>query len=144
MTSKKATVAEILDGIDFVSSDQVSEHRAYLCKKTGQVYWDSENLEEALPADIEDEEKYITLPHKSDLGLGKPLALEFARTFLPESAGRVNGFFSRPGGYGSFKFLLERQNKLKQWYEYEKKATESAVREWCKEHGIKVSERGDR
>ena len=138
MTPKKPKFAEILDGIDFVSSDQVSEHQAYLCKKTGQVHLASENLDEPLPADIEDEEKYIALPHKRDLGLGKPLALEFARACLPESVGRVNGFFARPGGYARFKSLLERQDKLKQWYDYERIAMESAVWEWCKERGIEI------
>ena len=138
MTPKKTSLSEIIDGIDFVSSDQMAEHEAYLCKKTGQVYWGSENLDEALPADIGDREKYISLPHKRDLNLGKSLALDFTRAFLPESAGRVVGFFSRPGGYGSFKFLLERQGKLAQWYEYEKNAVESTVREWCKDRGVEV------
>ena len=40
---------------------------------------------EPLPEDIDDGERYVPLPHKNDLGLGKPLILRFTNEFLPES-----------------------------------------------------------
>jgi len=40
-------------------------------------------LNDALPDDIEGDKKYIAIPDKRELDLGKPLALDFAREFLP-------------------------------------------------------------
>ncbi len=53
---------------------------AYLDRRTGEVHWYSEfaGIGE-LPADVDDEEKYIPLPDPRELGLGKPLVLEFTR-----------------------------------------------------------------
>lgn len=139
MTHKKAKIEDILEGIDFVSAGRTADHEAFLCRKTGIVYFRSENLDEPLPKDLDESENYLALPSQSDLGLGKPLAVRFTGETLPEALGRVHGFFSRPGGYGRFKFLLEREGKLAQWYEYERKALEAAVRDWCREHGVEVA-----
>ncbi|MFA6093899.1 MAG: hypothetical protein WCU88_10110 [Elusimicrobiota bacterium] len=136
MIQKKVKFDDIEGGIEFVSAGQLSVHEAFLCKKTGEVHWSSENSDEPLPDDVNDPEQYIALPHKNDLGLGKSLVMKFVNAALPDSAGRVQGFFSRQGAYASFKFLLVRKGKLEQWYEYEKKATEAAIRAWCKDNDI--------
>lgn len=138
MTRTRAKLQDVLDGIDFVTAGQSTEHSAYLCKKTGQVLWASDDLDELLPDDLENSEQYIPLPHKNNLDLGKSLAMRFVREFLPDSASRVAGFFSRSGAYASFKFLLERRGMLQQWYEYERKAIESVVREWCKDNNVEI------
>ena len=41
-------------------------------------------LECNLPDDIDDE-KYIAIPNKKELDLGKPLVLDFTREFLPDN-----------------------------------------------------------
>jgi hypothetical protein len=62
----------------FVSMDQKFMHNAYLCKETGQIFYTSElGDSDELPEDIDDTEKYITIPHKNDLELGKALVFEF-------------------------------------------------------------------
>jgi hypothetical protein len=48
-----------------------------------------------LPEDVEDEEKHIAIPDKPELGLGKPLALDFAREFLPGDFDEVRYMFTR-------------------------------------------------
>jgi hypothetical protein len=63
----------------FVSMDQKFIHNAYLCKKTGQIFYTSElGDSDKLPDDIDDTEKYITIPHKNDLNLGKALVFDFS------------------------------------------------------------------
>ena len=77
---------EIMDAFDFVSFGQMYEHQAFLDKETGKIYWHSEfgDNEEELPEDIDDG-KYIEIPHKNELDLGKALVLDFAYEYLPNS-----------------------------------------------------------
>lgn len=131
---------DLLDAFEFVSAGQPMEHEAYLCVGTGVIHYHSElgDDEEPLPDDIEDSEKYIAIPHKNDLDLGKRLALRFADEFLPDVVDEVYDIFRRRGAYGRFKNLLERRGVLQQWYEYEEKSRKEALRQWCKDSGIEL------
>src|SRR5438034_11700677 len=70
---------------EFVSSGGIGENEAYLDRQSGKIYWHSGfgDNDEELPDDIDDE-KYIAIPDKKELDLGKPLVLDFAREFLPD------------------------------------------------------------
>jgi predicted DNA binding CopG/RHH family protein len=122
-----------------VSSGEPYEHMAYLCKKSGKIYYYSEygdNFEQ-LPDDLDDP-KYITIPHKKELGLGRDLALEFAYKFIRDKADYVEYIFSKKGAYARFKKLLYKLGKLEHWYEYETEAQRKALLQWCRENGIEV------
>jgi len=67
---------DIRNGFDFVDIGG-GLHRAILCRRTGKIYqhaeaFDLEEFNDELPDDVEDEEKYIDIPGKRELGLGKP------------------------------------------------------------------------
>ena len=130
---------EIEDAFDFVSSGQMYEHQAFLNKETGKIYWHSDLIDdlEKLPEDIDDE-KYIELPHKNELDLGKKLVLDFAYQYLPYEAEKIDSIFRRKGAYSKFKDLLTRKGVIDTWYEFESQAQERALREWCKECGIRT------
>ncbi len=68
--------------------------------------------EEELPDDIGDGDKYLRIPDKSELDLGKPLVLDFARQFLPDDFNKVREIFSKRGAYARFKDLLEYRGAL--------------------------------
>jgi hypothetical protein len=124
-------------------TSQYEEHHAYLCKQTGKLYWHSDSLdddEEELPDDIEDTDKYIPIPHKKELDLGKPLVMDFVAQFLPNDFEHVRDIFRRRGAYARFKDLLVHRGALDQWHKYEAKTEESALREWCKTNAIEVGE----
>ena len=93
-----------------------------------------------LPDDIDDTEKFLQIPDKRELDLGRPLALDFAREFLPDDFDDVRQFFSRRGAYARFKDLLDQRGALAQWYDFEAKAEEKALREWCDLNSIEVSD----
>jgi hypothetical protein len=116
------------------------EHSAYICLDTGKIYSQSAGLEEEadLPADLETSDRYIVVPHKNDLDLGRRLALAFIDQELPEDYDTVAGFFRRRGAYGRFKELLHARGKLQPWYEFEERATEKALLAWCEENGISL------
>jgi hypothetical protein len=161
---------ELLDAYEFVSFEGPSvDHRAWLCKASGKIYWDfgEEDLEEEedededessdsddhdvagpadnedpekLPRDILDEEKYLPIPGKRDLDLGSRLVFRFARDVLPDDYNEVRRIFDRRGAYSKFKALLTRRKELDRWYAYQEKATQDALREWCADNAIEIEE----
>jgi uncharacterized protein UPF0158 len=138
---------ELMETYELASmgSSAYGEHHAYLCRESGKIYWhsefsDLEELNDELPEDIEDEDKYIQLPSKRELDLGVPLVMDFVRQFLPRDFDDVSDMFRRRGAYGRFKQLLIRKRALEQWYDFEQKATERALREWCELNSIVLAD----
>jgi hypothetical protein len=132
---------DIVFGFDYVSAGPIGENEAYLNNETGKIIWHTEmgdNFEE-LPDDLDDE-KYIEIPHKSELGLGKPMAIDFAYEKLPDKAETIESFFRKRGAYPKFKSLLEDNDMLDQWYEFELQAQNKELREWCEENEIDITD----
>ncbi len=140
MSSAVVKFEDLLRALEFVSAGHPMEHEAYLCRETGVIHYHSEmgDDEEAVPEDIEDAEKYVALPHKNDLDLGRRLALRFVDDRLPEVADDVRDIFRRKGAYARFKNLLEHRGVLQQWYEFEEKSMQQALRQWCEDNEIEV------
>ncbi len=99
MTKTPIQYLELREAFDFVSFGQPMENEAYLCLETGKCHLQSEydDDEEPLPEDIDEAGKYIAVPHKTELGLGKALVLRFADAHLPESYDKVREIFARSG-----------------------------------------------
>jgi hypothetical protein len=134
---------EILNAFEFAASG--GEHQAILCRRTGKIYLHSEfsdfdELNDELPEDVEDDDKYVSIPDRRELGLGKPLALDFAREFLPDDFDEVRYFFGKKKAYSKFRALLIRRSALERWYDFESKATERALREWCEVNSIEIAD----
>ena len=142
MKHPKVSFQELESAFDFASHGQPEETMAFLCRETGQTYFYSEiiDLDEALPDDIDEEDKYIRVPHKQELGLGKPLVLQFAQELMPDAFDKVREIFSHRGAFARFKDLLEYRDMLPQWYAYEEAACERALREWCEDQQIEVED----
>jgi hypothetical protein len=130
------TFDEIENAFMFVSMDQRYMHNAYLCIETGQMFYTSEMGDsDELPDDI-DESKYISIPHKNDLDLGKNLVIEFVSEFLPKELDRVYSIFQRRGAYSRYKELLSEKGFLDKWYKFEDERQKAALKDWCAENGI--------
>jgi hypothetical protein len=142
---KPVGFTDLLEAFEFVGMGG-GTHQAFLCRRTGKIYWHSEwsDLDEPeddkLPEDFEADENYIPIPDKRELDLGKPLVLAFAREFLPNDFDRVRFIFSKRGAYANFRALLTRRNALDRWYDFESKATEQALREWCELNSIALAD----
>ena len=131
--------------VDFVSFAAPFEHHAFVSLDTGAVYWVSETSsidDEDLPDDLETSDRYILIPHKNDLDLGKRLALQFAEERLAHRYASVEACFRHRGAYGRFKELLAAEECLEAWYAFEAESTERALREWCAANGIELVEDG--
>jgi hypothetical protein len=143
--SSKAMVTikflEFLDAFDFASYSGPGESRAFINLDTGALHCISDAIEpeEELPEDLDSSDRYLALPHKNDLDLGRQLALSFTEQYLANEYDRVVGYFHKRGAYSRFKDLLEHRGVLETWYTYEKLATERALRQWCADHEIQLS-----
>ncbi|CAL8481138.1 hypothetical protein [Caballeronia sp. S22] len=128
---------------DFVSDASPMEHNAYVSLDTGKIYWTSDfddAFDEDHPGDLETSDRYLAIPHKNELELGKSLALRFVAQQLPARYEQVEGVFRRQGAYGRFKDLLAREGALERWYSFEADSIESALRQWCVENGLDLGE----
>src|ERR1700737_5168394 len=92
--------SDVQRAFEFVSSGGMGEKEAYLDRQSGKIYWHSEfgDNDEELPDDIDDE-KYISIPDKRELHLGKSLVLVFAGEFLPVDYDEVPHIFTQRGAY---------------------------------------------
>lgn len=131
---------DLSDAFEFVSSGAPMEHEAFISVDTGRIYWVSAlaPVEEELPDDLEESDRYISIPHKNDLDLGRDLALRFAEEELPKAYERVRECFGHRGAYACFKALLSAHGCLDRWYAFEAECTEQALRDWCKDNQIEV------
>lgn len=132
---------DVSSAFDFVSYAAPVEHQAYISLDTGKIYWISDAIdliEEEIPEDLEDSDRYLAIPHKNELDLGSSLAKRFAAQQLPARYDQVEGFFLQRGAYARFKELLEREGALECWYAFEADSVEKALKQWCAENGLEI------
>jgi Uncharacterised protein family (UPF0158) len=126
--------------VEFVSSSMLTEHRAYISIDTGVIYWVSASgdIDEDVPEDLGESDRYIDVPTKNDLDLGRRLALRFAEEHMPNDSETVWQYFAHRGAYARFKDLLEARGQLDAWYAFDAECTQRAILEWCEAHDIKA------
>jgi hypothetical protein len=140
---------DLQEALSFADVSGIATRHAFVCLKTGKIQWLYDDPDEEYeitgiqpeepPDDLDDPEKYAELPTRKELGLGKPLALEFARQHLAADFDDVRDYFSRKGAYRKFEALLIRRNRRDQWFDFERKAEERALRDWCAANGIEMA-----
>ncbi len=139
MSGRSFKFENIEEGFNFVSFGAPMEHEAYLFLETGEIHWYSEYGDtEPLPEDIEEPGKYISIPHKNDLGLGKRLVLQFVSEYMPDDLADVQDIFRRRGAYSKYKERLDSRGLLKEWFEYEDHTGKEALRQWCQDQGLEI------
>lgn len=135
---------DLEDAFMWVSAAPMYTNQAYIDRASGKTYRQSELddffEEEEIPEGLGDPDRYIEVPHKNELDLGRVLALKFVAEKVPNRYDEVAAFYRRRSAYARFKDLLESEGVLEQWYEYENEATERALREWCALNGIRIVE----
>jgi hypothetical protein len=134
---------DIENAFSFVSSGPYGECSAYVNRNTGQTFYHSESGD--IDDEIDDEEnvnldEMVEIPHKNDLDLGQELVFDFASAYLPGDYGRVRDIFRRTGAYGRYKDFLESKGLLETWYAFENEREQAALRQWCEENEIELTE----
>lgn len=136
----KLRYADLLDAFEFVSAGGSMDNNAYVDCDTGAIHFVSSeiSLDEEIPPDLESSDRYLAVPNKYDLDLGRRLALSFIAREVPNDYDTVAAFFRKKGAYARFKNFLETRELLQRWYDFEALRTEEALREWCREKGIAI------
>ena len=122
--------------LEFVSSDYSFDNEAYVNSETGEIFYSGDAVDEELPEDINENEKYIVIPSKRDLDLGKRLVFDFVAKEIHDEFEHVYSMFGSRGAYARFRSLLHRLDCTEKWYAYENASLRAAVIEWCKENSI--------
>ncbi len=132
--------SDVLLGFEFANFGSLLDNSAYISLDRGTVHYapGDSGLDEELPEDLEASDRYIAIPHKNELDLGRALALAFIEVALPDDYDTIANYFRSRGAYSRFTGLLEDRDMLSRWYEFENKATEAALRRWCKENDIQL------
>jgi hypothetical protein len=133
-----------LDELEFaliyVEGGMLMGAEAYISVETGEVILYSDDDEDStLPEDIDEEGKYLSIPSKQELGLGKRLALRFTQEYLSADYEVVENIFRKKGAYSRFKDLLHDRNLSEKWYDYENEKGRDALRDWCEGNGIEIA-----
>ncbi len=138
-------LSDLVLAFDFVSSSAPFERSAYICRDSGEIFWESDLIGdgEELPEDLGDPEHYIKIPHKNDLDLGKKLVLRFVSSEFPDSYDEVERIFRRKGAYSQYKTFLESRGLLEKWYKFEEAETDAALRQWAKDEELELYEERD-
>lgn len=117
------------------------EQEAYLCLDSGDILYFSEVGEsDDPPEDFEFSDRYIAVPTKRDLDLGRSVVTDFVDAHAAHVRDEVRDIFSRRGAYGQFKALLRRHGIEDQWHAFENHREAEEIRAWCHEHGIALDE----
>ncbi|KGJ90483.1 UPF0158 family protein [Thalassotalea sp. ND16A] len=146
----KVNLSEIVDALEFSGMSSISEIVTYLDTSTGKIIVDMDESEfgfeakDDLPDDLFENDRYLQLPDKYELDLGKRLALRFVEQFLPQQFDYAYRIFSKSGAYRRFKLMLEEQQITDKWYQYEQQQTELAIKTWCDVNSIEYDESNKR
>jgi len=131
---------ELCEALDWVSSGESTgmDASAFVDRSTGAIFWVGADDADVLPDGLEDDDRYVSVPSRADLGLGARTALEFARVHLPDNESQVRTMFGHRGAFARFKDLLAARRLLEIWYAFERESTEGALRTWAADMGLRV------
>ena len=133
---------DMLMAFEFASAGDHYDSCAYLDIETGEFIFVADGFENEtpLPADLETSERYLAIPDKHELNLGRALVTTFVEQFIPDKIAVVSGYFRKRGAYARYKDLLEEHSLLDRWYIFEAEATKIALRNWCEDSAITLVE----
>ena len=134
-------LSDIEDAFLYVSAGPLYQYSAFLDRDSGKIFYNSEpDDSDELPEDAYDSDKYAIIPHKNELELGENLVFEFISEHLPGEMERMHTIFRKKGAYARFKELLDAKGLLEEWYTFEDMRQKEALREWCRENGIEITD----
>lgn len=129
------------EAYEFASFNGSVDTSAFIDLNTGAIYLISDEMprDEDMPDDVGESDRYLGVPGKNELDLGRNLVMSFAETHLPDDYDNVVDYFRKRGGYAKFRRLLENRDVLDRWYQFENEATETRLKEWCEDNQIQIS-----
>lgn len=139
-TRPTVAFADLQSAFDWIAAGSLMRAEAYIDLRDGRVWCVSEDagIEEAKPPPDLDSGHYLAVPDKRNLDLGRQLAFDFARRYLPRDFDRVRAMFHRRGAYGRFRELVEARGLRQQWFDFRDAAERHATIAWAESNGLRV------
>jgi hypothetical protein len=118
------------------------EHAALVARATGMIHLlndDYMDEEAPLPADAAaGDADYVAVPPASTLGIGDQLVFRFAATHLAGDQATIHDLV-RAEDTDGFERLLDERGAAESWQRFRTEETQTVLRRWCDEHGLRVS-----
>ena len=136
----KISIGDLEHAFLFASAGSELDAGAYLDRETGEFRYTGVDLDEPADAaeELADSDRYLPVPNKYDLDLGKALVFDFIETRLPDAMDEVLEQFRHRGAYPRFKAFLDDRDQLDAWYDYEHRKTLEALRDRAAGEGIEL------
>ena len=115
---------------------------AWVSLETGHVHIRSDAIGELepLPDDLGEAGHYIPVPGQRSLELGRTLVIDFVQRHMPADEDEVRQIFRRAGAYVRFSALVDKRGLRDRWHAFREQRTLEAMRAWCEQHGLNLSE----
>ena len=133
--------AEDLETAVTLVSDQNYLAEGWVCRETGKVYVRSDEVGpvmDEVPDDVEDDEKYVSIPDARSLDLGHTLVFNFTEAEMAQEYDRVRQMFRRPGAYRHFGKLVDERGLRDRWHAFRDEQTRAALKAWCEENDLQL------
>ena len=131
-----------LEHAALVVDDGAGRATALVARATGMIHLlndDYMDEEAPLPADPDaGDGDYVAVPPASTLGIGDQLVFRFAATHLAGDQATIRDLV-RAEDTDGFERLLDERGASESWQRFRTEETQTALRRWCDEHGLRVS-----
>ncbi|SDC30356.1 hypothetical protein SAMN05428966_101503 [Massilia sp. PDC64] len=131
-----------LEHAALVVDDGEGRAKALVARATGMIHLlndDYMDEEAPLPADAAaGDADYVAVPPASTLGIGDQLVFRFAATHLAGDQAAIHDLV-RTEDTDGFERLLDERGATASWQRFRTQETQTALRRWCDEHGLRVS-----
>jgi hypothetical protein len=127
---------QLVLAVEHVTGGETIGASAFIDRRTGAILFGGADCEVPLPVDVYEDEHYIPVPTKKELGLGRGMALTFSEQHAPHLLESAEHIFATAGAFERFKRLMHEHGLLKDWYAYQEDRLSSAVQEWAEQHGL--------
>jgi hypothetical protein len=132
------SIKKLLEAMDTTSTLLDGDQIIFLDPTSGRFY-KKNDLEQPRPDDLLSNPKYLIVPSKQDLDVGKNLVFEFTSLFLSQYIEVVHDYFRKKGAYARFIAFLNLHHQLENWYDYQHKKQQQALIAWCETHQIEYT-----
>lgn len=109
--STRVDLDDLLAAFEWIGSCEAAgvDCEALVSGAAGAVHWSGEGADDDLPEDIEDETRYVVIPGRSDLTLGRSLALRFVAERVSDSYEGVSRYERQPRPDGVLRDAVHRR-----------------------------------
>ncbi len=125
--------------VEFVTGAGSYGVEAYIDLRSGAILYGGSGAEEPLPKGIHNKKRYLRVPTRKELGLGRDDALAFTEQHTPQLMERAEYIFNAAGAFDRFKHLMREHGLLDAWYAYQDQRLWEELEAWAEMHDLRLS-----